>query len=113
RSFLKELQRSFAANGMLVMEGRDIGTVVFPDAKWKFFITATPEERARRRLAQSGENVSGATLEEVARGIAERDRIDSTRAIAPLRPAEDAEMIDTTGLSIEEVVGRILNKVKA
>ena len=113
RSFLKELQRSFAANGMLVMEGRDIGTVVFPDAKWKFFITATPEERARRRLAQSGENVSGATLEEVARGIAERDRIDSTRAIAPLRPAEDAEFIDTTGLSIEEVVGRILNKVKA
>ena len=87
--------------------------MVFPDAKWKFFVTATPEERARRRLAQSGENVSGATLEEVARGIAERDRIDSTRAIAPLRAAEDAETVDTTGKTIEEVVSYILKKVKA
>lgn len=113
RSFLKDLQRRFAENGMVVMEGRDIGTVVFPDAKWKFFVTASPEERARRRLAQSGENVSGATLEEVARAIAERDRIDSTRAIAPLRAAEDAETIDTTGLTIDEVVARILKKVKA
>lgn len=113
RSFLKDLQRGFAANGMLVMEGRDIGTVVFPDAAWKFFITATPEERARRRLAQSGENVSGATIEEVAKGIAERDRIDSTRAIAPLRAAEDAETIDTTGMTIDEVVKRILSRVQA
>jgi cytidylate kinase len=64
-------------------------------------------------LAQGGENVSGATLEEVARAIAERDRIDSTRAIAPLRAAEDAETIDTTGLTIDEVVARILKKVKA
>lgn len=112
RTYLKELQRSFAADGMLVMEGRDIGTVVFPDARWKFFITATPEERARRRLAQSGENVSGATIEEVAKGIAERDRIDSTRAIAPLRAAEDAETIDTTGLSIDDVVNHILKKVQ-
>lgn len=113
RDYLKELQRSFAASGMLVMEGRDIGTVVFPDAQWKFFITASPEERARRRLAQSGENVSGATLEEVARSIAERDRIDSSRAIAPLRAAADAETIDTTGMTIDDVVSRILAKVKA
>ncbi len=113
RDFLKDLQRSFAADGMLVMEGRDIGTVVFPDAKWKFFITASPEERARRRLAQSGENASGATLEEVARSIAERDRIDSTRAIAPLRAADDAETLDTTGKTIDEVVAYILSKVKA
>ena len=112
RTYLKELQRAFAEHGMLVMEGRDIGTVIFPDAAWKFFVTATPEERARRRLAQSGENFSGATLEEVARGIAERDRIDSERAIAPLKPAPDAEILDTTGRSIDEVVQHILDRVK-
>jgi len=113
RSRLKDLQRSLAVRGMLVMEGRDIGTEIFPDSRWKFFITATPEERARRRLAQSGENVSGATLEEVARGIAERDRIDSLRAIAPLRPAPDAEIVDTTGMTISGVVGHIVARVKA
>ena len=113
RAFLRDLQRGFAAHGMLVMEGRDIGTVIFPDAKWKFFVTASPEERARRRLAQSGENFSGATLEEVARGIAERDRIDSERAIAPLKPAADAEILDTTGKTIDEVVRHILDKVRS
>ena len=113
RTFLKDLQRNFAERGMLVMEGRDIGTVIFPDAQWKFFVTATPEERARRRLAQSGENVSGATIGEVAKAIAERDKIDSERAIAPLKPAPDAELLDTTGKTIDEVVQHILNKVKA
>lgn len=113
RTYLKELQRTFAERGMLVMEGRDIGTVIFPDAQWKFFVTATPEERARRRLAQSGENASGATIEEVAKAIAERDKLDSERAIAPLKPAPDAELLDTTGKTIDEVVQHILDKVKA
>ena len=94
------------------MEGRDIGTVIFPDAEFKFFVTATPEERARRRLAQTGEVADGATLAEVARAIAERDRQDSTRAVAPLRPAPDAEVIDTTGLTIDENVDRIAAKIE-
>ena len=111
REYLKELQREFAGQGLIVMEGRDIGTVIFPNARWKFFVTATPEERARRRLAQSGENFDGATLEEVAKGIAERDRIDSQRAIAPLKPAPDAEIVDTTGMTIDEVVEMLVRRV--
>ncbi|WP_288561491.1 (d)CMP kinase, partial [uncultured Victivallis sp.] len=74
RDYLLGVQRSFAGEKLIVMEGRDIGTVIFPDARYKFFITATPEERARRRLAQSGEVTDGATLAEVAKAIAERDR---------------------------------------
>lgn len=111
REYLKQIQRKMAGTQMIVMEGRDIGTVIFPQAKYKFFITASPEERARRRLAQSGENVSGATLAEVAAGIAERDRIDSSRAIAPLKPAEDAILIDNTHLQLEQVVDLIIRRV--
>lgn len=113
RSFLKRRQREMADRGRwLVMEGRDIGTVVFPRARYKFFLTATPLERARRRLAQSGEVLSGATLEEVAGEIAERDRIDSTRAVAPLKAAEDAVTIDTTGMTIGEVVDFIVGRIQ-
>ncbi len=113
RDYLLEVQRAFAGTKLIVMEGRDIGTVIFPDARFKFFVTAAPEERARRRLAQAGEVPDHATLEVVAREIAERDRLDSERAIAPLRPAPDAELIDTTGLSIEEVVVHIVNRIRA
>ncbi len=112
REFLKQQQRALAEGRMVVMEGRDIGTVIFPNARWKFFITATPEERARRRLAQEGRLLAGQTLAEVAAGIAERDRIDSTRAIAPLRPAEDAEVIDNSELQLDDVVARIIARVK-
>lgn len=112
RNYLLDVQRSFAGARRIVMEGRDIGTVIFPDAEFKFFVTATPEERARRRLAQTGEVADGATLAEVARAIAERDRQDSTRAVAPLRPAPDAEVIDTTGLTIDENVDRIAAKIE-
>lgn len=112
RTWLIERQRQFARNGRVVMEGRDIGTVIFPDAMHKFFITATPEERARRRLAQDGENADGATIESVAKAIAERDRLDSNRATAPLRCAPDATLIDTTGKSIDNVVTTILEAVK-
>ena len=111
REFLKKRQREMAGHGWLVMEGRDIGTVIFPHARYKFFVTASPLERARRRLAQEGENFSGATLEEVAKAIAERDRIDSTREIAPLKPAPGAIVVDTTGLTIEQVVERLAGEL--
>ena len=113
RDYLLHVQRSFAKDQLIVMEGRDIGTVVFPDARYKFFITATPYERARRRLAQANEVPDGATLAEVAKAIEERDKQDSERAIAPLKPAIDAELIDTTGVAVEEVVDLIEKKIKA
>lgn len=112
REYLLPVQRNAAEKQWIVMEGRDIGSVIFPDAACKFFVTASVEERARRRLAQSGENAAGATLESVAREIAERDHRDSTRAIAPLRPAEDAVIVDTTSLSIDEVVKKLAAMVE-
>lgn len=111
RDYLLDVQRGFAGERMIVMEGRDIGTVIFPDAAFKFFVTATPEERARRRLAQDGEAADGATLAEVAREIAARDKQDSERAVAPLKPAADAAVIDTTGLSIDEAVDTIIGRM--
>jgi len=107
REWLVERQRLSAELGNVVMEGRDIGTVVFPNAKFKFFITASPEERARRRLAQPGETVDGATLAKVAADIAARDKMDSERKVSPLKPAEDAILIDTTNMTIEEVVAKV------
>lgn len=111
RDYLLDVQRGFAGGRMIVMEGRDIGTVIFPDAAFKFFVTATPEERARRRLAQGGETPDGATLAEVAREIAARDKQDSERPIAPLKPAPDAVVIDTTGFSIDETVEMIIGRM--
>ena len=86
-----------------VVEGRDIGTVVFPNADVKIFLTASPEERASRRVGQTGGQLS-----EIAQNIAERDRIDSERQDSPLRPADDAIVVDSTGRAIEEVVGLIV-----
>ncbi len=108
RDWLRERQRETRALGTIVMEGRDIGTVILPDASHKFFVTASPMERARRRLAQAGEVTDGATLASVAAEIAERDRIDSTRAVAPLRPAEDAVHINTDDLTPDQVADRIV-----
>ncbi|MDR0932427.1 MAG: (d)CMP kinase [Victivallales bacterium] len=112
RDYLLGVQRNFAGKNLIVMEGRDIGTVVFPDAEYKFFVTATPEERARRRLAQNGETADGATLSEVARELAARDKQDSERPIAPLKPAADAVLIDTTNLNIEAVIEKIIGQIK-
>lgn len=111
RNYLLDVQRGFAGERLIVMEGRDIGTVIFPDADYKFFITASPEERARRRLAQSGEARDSATLAEVAREIAARDKQDSERAVAPLKPAEDAVVIDTTGFSLDEAVETVFRRI--
>ena len=108
RDFLMPVQRGSAEKQWIVMEGRDIGTVVFPDAEKKFFVTATAEERARRRMAQSSEVADGATFESILADIIARDERDMNRAVAPLRQAEDAVLIDTTGLSIEDVVEKIV-----
>lgn len=112
REWLRQRQRDCCALGTVVMEGRDIGTVILPDAPFKFFITASPMERARRRLAQSGEVAPGATVQSVAAEIAERDRIDSSRPVAPLRPADDAITIDTDGLTPDAVADRVVGIVR-
>ena len=111
RSELKRLQQNMSSNGWIVMEGRDIGTVIFPAARFKFFITASPLERARRRLAQEGDKAGG-TLEEVAAAIAARDLQDSTRPVAPLKPADDAELVDNSNMTYEETFNYIYSKVK-
>lgn len=97
-------QRRMGANKEVVMDGRDIGTVVFPDAELKVFMTATMEVRAARRLAEMQTKGIHTTLKEVRESLAERDRIDTTRAIAPLRQAADAIVLDTTELVIEQQV---------
>lgn len=108
REALVAAQRAIAASDDIAMEGRDIGTVVFPDAEVKVFLTATPEERARRRAHQNEKRGCGQT--DPAALLADlhaRDEADSTRAVAPLKPACDAVEIDTTGLSVDEVCERI------
>jgi CMP/dCMP kinase len=108
RDALLDRQRRFALEPGLVADGRDMGTVVFPYAPLKVFLTATPEERARRRYKQLKDKGSGVSLAALSREIAERDLKDSTRAVAPLRPAADAHVIDSTALGIQEVVDAVL-----
>lgn len=113
REHLVRAQREMARTRPVVMEGRDIGTVVFPDARLKVFLTASAEERARRRFAElraAGEDVS---YEQVLADQRARDLRDSSRAIAPLRRAEDAVEINTDGLSIEEVIDRVMELLTA
>lgn len=114
RASLVRRQRDYAARGGLVMEGRDIGTVVFPDADIKIFLDASAEERARRRATDASHASSqGHRVEQVATALAERDRQDSTRTTSPLAMAADAVRIDTTGMPIEEVVDAVLALVEA
>ena len=108
RQALLDRQKAFARPPGLVADGRDMGTVVFPGAELKIFLTASPAERAARRYKQLNHKGSGVSLAALSREIAERDLRDSTRAVAPLKPASDAHVIDSTGLSIEEVVERVL-----
>lgn len=108
RQKLITLQRAFARGRGLVMEGRDIGTVVFPDAPLKVFLRAEPEERARRRLAQEREEGRGATLEQTAGEIDRRDQLDAERKVSPLVAAPDAYAIDSTHLTAEQVVDKIV-----
>jgi cytidylate kinase len=108
RAALLQRQRDFRRSPGLIADGRDMGTVVFPNAELKLFLTASAEERARRRYQQLSEQGVNASLENLAGEIAERDARDAGRAVAPLRPAADAEMLDTTHSSIAEVCERTL-----
>jgi cytidylate kinase len=113
RRVLVARQQDIGRAGGVVMEGRDIGTVVFPDADVKIYLDASPEERARRRANDPAHRSStGAALAEVATALAERDRNDSTRAVSPLAMAPDAHLIETTGLGIETVVERVMALVE-
>jgi cytidylate kinase len=111
RQWMLDKQRDCTKHPLIIMEGRDIGTVVLPNASHKFFITATPEERARRRFAQPGEIQPGTTLEQVAQQIAMRDHIDANRKVAPLKPADDAITIVTDGMTPEQVVDKIIAEI--
>jgi cytidylate kinase len=108
RAALLQRQKDFAQNPGLVADGRDMGTVVFPGAPLKIYLTASAEERARRRYNQLKDKGSGANLAALSLEIAERDRRDSTRAVAPLVPAVDAIVVDSTSLGIDEVVDQIM-----
>ncbi len=108
RAKLLELQRELARREDVIMDGRDIGTCVLPDADVKVFLTASVETRAKRRYDELVEKGVSCDLEEIARDIAERDERDSTREIAPLKQAEDAVLVDSSHMTIEEVVAAIV-----
>ncbi len=113
REKLVEMQRRFAAGrGKIVTEGRDQGTVAFSDADIKFYLIADSIERARRRQAELRAKGSDENLEQIQKAIEERDKSDENRTVGPLRPAEDAIVVDTTDLSIEEVVEKLLSCVE-
>ena len=111
REKLTEMQRVLGGKGEIVAEGRDIGTVVFPAAQHKFFLDAEPEERARRRVAQLRERGVEADEAEILAMTIERDKNDRERDIAPLKRARDALKIDTTNITLDEVVGKILQTI--
>jgi len=111
RDFVKDQLRSSAISSSLVVDGRDIGTVVFPNATFKFFLLADPKIRAERRLKQI--NDKSVKLESIEKEIKSRDHTDSTRKIAPLKKADDAFEIDVTHLTIEEVFNKILSKINS
>lgn len=113
RSFLVKQQRKIGENKGVVMDGRDIGTVVFPDAEAKFFMTAHVDIRAQRRVEELEAHGVEASFEEVKNNLSERDRIDSTRADSPLKRADDAILIDTTYTTIDEQVAMVMMYIKA
>ena len=113
RKALLSLQRTMGAKGKTILEGRDIGTVIFPDADVKFFLTASIEERAKRRLAElEASGVDSPSFEEVKNQIAARDAGDMNRAVAPLKQADDAILLDTSQMTLDQVVDWMENKVR-
>ena len=112
RARLVVLQRDIAEKQGVIMDGRDIGTVVLPDADYKFFLTASADERARRRFLELQSLGIETTIEEVKQNLIERDRIDSEREISPLKQAENAILIDNTNLNKEETIDLILSYIK-
>ena len=112
RAFLLQAQRDMAEAHDIVMDGRDIGTVVLPNANVKIFLTASPEERAKRRFEELQESDPHITFDEVLRDLIRRDEQDSRRAAAPLRPAEDAVVLDTTGNELSQSIEQVLTIVR-
>ena len=112
RAFLLELQRKMARENNVIMDGRDIGTVILPNAQVKIFLTASAEERANRRFIELQEKGIETTFEEVLEDMKVRDYNDSHREIAPLKPAEDSTVVDTTGLTLEESKAAILKVIE-
>ena len=112
RAFLFDLQRDIAANNNCIMDGRDIGTVVLPNAQVKIFLTADPEERAMRRYIELQEKGSSVTYEEVLDDLKIRDYNDSHREIAPLKPADDSVLINTTGYTLQDSIKKIVETIK-
>jgi cytidylate kinase len=104
--------REMLAHGNLVMEGRDIGTAVFPDASYKFYLDASPDERARRRHAEMEDMKAGMSVGDVHASLSRRDSIDSRRMTAPLAIAEDAVVVDSTGMSIEDAVQFVIDRIR-
>ncbi len=112
RSFLFDLQKKIAAENNVIMDGRDIGTVVLPEAQLKIFLTASPEARADRRYLELKDKPDAPSYEEVLADIIKRDHDDSTREIAPLKQADDAVLCDTTKLTLEQSVDKIIAMIK-
>ncbi len=112
REALVCIQQAFAEQGDAVFEGRDMGTVVFPQAEYKFYLDAKPSIRAERRYLELKNKIKGTSQEEVLKELMERDKLDSSRELSPLRQAEDAVYIDTSGLSIDAVVALILTYIR-
>jgi cytidylate kinase len=112
RAFLLDMQRKFARERSVIMDGRDIGTVVLPDAAVKIFLTADAEERARRRYLELEQRGTPKPYDEVLAELKERDWKDTHRAISPLVPAEDAVLLNTTGLDFEQSLARLLQIIR-
>lgn len=112
RRVLTDKMRDVGEDGGIVMEGRDVGTVVFPDAEIKFYLDASAEERAKRRVNQLKEAGQKADYNQILKMIQERDYRDSHRAVSPLKPAEDAVVIDTSALTMQQVIDAVLEKIK-
>ncbi len=112
RRVLTDKMRDVGEEGGVVMEGRDVGTVVFPDAEIKFYLDASAEERAKRRVKQLKEAGQKADYNQILKMIQERDYRDSHRAVSPLKPADDAVIIDTSSLTMQQVIDTVLEKIK-
>lgn len=113
RQFLFDLQRDIAAKNDCIMDGRDIGTVVLPNAQVKIFLTASPEARSMRRYKELQEKGAKDTYEDVLADLLQRDYNDSHRAVAPLKPAEDSITVDNSGLSLEDSIEQVLSVIRA
>lgn len=112
REKMVDLQRALASGKDVIMEGRDIGTIVFPNADVKIYLDAKPEERARRRVEQNEKNGIASNYEQILKDIIERDTRDMTRENSPLKKADDAILVDTTSLTIDEVIDKIINIIE-